>query len=283
MRTQQISDYRGTWLFLLCITLLLNALLVFSSGCGSKDEGSEEPTEEADVATEYPAVPREYFAGWQKYSSQAFELRYPPIEELEQRIDGIANKCDTIARFVAMYVNVQPSNKMYMMVFPNRFEAEELLGREVPCVSGDTIFYDIFSPLGIGVTKLMMKYAAPEGSKFDFVNEGLPRLLDFSGEDYHERAMEILNSGDTVSAAQLADNAEYSRLPRETRKDLAASFIGFLSYNYGPRPIYGLIREDLTARGILMLTIKKGIDALDMEWKRDLPRLASLDALETQP
>jgi hypothetical protein len=261
--------------------LLLVSVLALTAGCG-KDK---ETTEDTDVSSagERTEVSREYYAGWLRHSSRVFELRYPQNEELHSRIDGIGQKLDTIVAFNAMYFGQRPPEKIFLMMFPNKFEAEEVLGREVPFVSGDTIFYEMFAPLGTGVTDLMLHLVNPDGSKFAFVNEGLPTLLDFSGEDYHERAIDLVESGEAFPMADIVENDLYARMPEQSRKEQAASFLGFLSYNYGPQPIQGLLKQDISANGILTFATKKGLEILEAEWKSDLPRLAALDSLESQP
>ncbi|MCK4657601.1 MAG: hypothetical protein KAT85_11235 [candidate division Zixibacteria bacterium] len=261
--------------------ILLVSLLALSVGCG-KDKETEEGTDTSSVG-ERVEVSREYFANWLRHSSKVFELRYPQNEELHGRIEGIGQKLDTIVVFNAMYFSQRPPDKIYVMMFPNKFEAEEVLGREVPFVSGDTIFYEMFAPLGTGITELMLNRVNPGGSKFAFVNEGLPTLLDFSGEDYHEKALGFIESGEAIPVADMVDNDKYTRMPRQLRREQAASFLGFLSYNYGPKPIIGLLKQDISANGILTIATKKNLNILEAEWKNDLPRLAALDSLETQP
>lgn len=268
-------------LLILGTILLLVSVLALSVGCG-KDKEAEEGTD-TSLAGERVEVSREYFANWLRHSSKAFELRYPENEELHGRIEGIGQKLDTIVVFNAMYFSQRPPEKIYMMMFPNKFEAEEVLGREVPFVSGDTIFYEMFAPLGTAITKLMIDRVNPGGSKFAFVNEGLPTLLDFSGEDYHEKALDLIESGGIFPLADMVDNDVYTRMPRQLRREQAASFLGFLSYNYGPKPIRGLLKQDISAGGILTIATKKNLSVLEAEWKNDLPRLAALDSLETQP
>jgi hypothetical protein len=261
--------------------LLLVSVLALSSGCG-KDKETTKDSDESPAGARVE-VNREYYANWLRHSSRAFELRYPQNEEVHSRIEGIGQKLDTIVVFNAMYFNQRPPEKIYMMMFPNKFEAEEVLGHEVPFVSGDTIFYEMFSPLGIGITELMINQVNPGGSKFAFVNEGLPTLLDFSGEDYHEKALGYIESGEVFPLADMVDNDKYTKMPRQLRKEQAASFLGFLSYNYGPSPIIGLLKQDISANGILTITTKKNLSILEAEWKKDLPRLAALDSLESQP
>jgi hypothetical protein len=180
-------------------------------------------------------------------------------------------------------MNTKPPEKIYMMMFPDKFEAERLLGRELPFASGDTVFYEIFAPLGQGIAELMLNRAAPGGCKFDFVNEGIPTLLDFSGVDYHERAIELFEDGKGYPMSELVDNEAYAKMPRDIRRQQAASFLGFLSYVYGPQPILGLLKQSISANGILTVTTKKNLEALEFEWKNDLARLAGLDSLDTQP
>ena len=261
--------------------LLLVSVLALTGGCG-KDKETEEDTD-VSLAGERTEVSREYYANWLRHSSRVFELRYPQNEELHDRIEGIGHKLDTIVAFNAMYFSKRPPEKIYLMMFPNILEAEEVLGREVPFVSGDTIFYEMFAPLGTGVTDLMLHLVNPDGSKFAFVNEGLPTLLDFSGEDYHEKAIGFIESGEAFPMADMVDNDKYARMPKQLRKEQAASFLGFLSYNYGPQPILGLLKQDISANGILTFATKKSLSILEAEWKNDLPRLATLDSLESQP
>ncbi len=277
MRFLRICQIGVSELLIFAIVGLQLSAVLFTAGCSKKEEDEKEVTEQAG------GIPRQYFADWLKSSSRAFELRYPRNEEIASRIESIGAKCDTIARFVAMYMNVQPTQKIYLMIFQNKFKAEELLGHELPYVSGDTIFYEILAPLGTGITKYMMTLAAPQGSQFEFVNEGLPTLLDFSGEDYHERALDYFENDEMFPLTQLVDNEVYAKLPQLARREQAASFLGFLSYDYGPRPIVGLLREGLSANGILMIATKKSLEVLEQEWKSELPRLSRLDSLDTQP
>lgn len=281
-----LKDHRGVRSSLVGIALVLALALLIPCGCG-KDDGEEEPQEtEMESAAEQTtanAVNREYFAGWLKHASRGFELRYPQIEEIHNRIEGIGHKCDTIAMFNAMFFQTRPPEPIYMMIFPNRLEAEELYGRSVPFASGDTIVYELFAPLGIAVTEMMIERVKPGGSKYDFVNEGLPTLLDFSGQNYHQVALNKIESGEIIPMADLVDNDKYRKLPKQLRREQAASFLGYLSYSYGPKPIVALIRQDISVDGILRLNAKLNLASLEQSWKKDLPRLATVDAQETQP
>lgn len=160
------------------------------------------------------------------------------------------------------------------MIFENGAEAKKILGRDVPYTSNDTVYYEIFSPLGKGITEIMMRQVAPEGSKFEFVNEGFPTLLDFSGANYHANSYQHLEDGTLFPIADMIDNEKYLTLPEIQRKEQAASFLGYITLNHGSTPLLGLLKEKVSANGIMMMTMKRSPEVLEHEWKISLPRLA---------
>ncbi len=261
MKTEHYKTSKRT-ILTLALSVFLLITLVLTDGCGKKEEEAQS------------GFDREYFAGWLKYSTEAFELRYPPSEDLSARIAAIGVKCDEIIVLLAQMLRHRPDGKIYVMIFQNSIEARKLLGREVPYTSNDTIYYEIFSPLGKGITEIMMRQVAPEGSKFEFVNEGFPTLLDFSGENYHANVFQHLENGTIIPIADLIDNEKYLKLPAIQRKEQAASFLGFLTLNYGSAPLLGFLKESISANGIMMMTTKRNLEVLEYEWKNSLPQLA---------
>lgn len=273
-------------------TVFIAALsTVLLTGCG-KDNGDEQS---AESGAKYN---REYFSGWMRHTSQSgiFELRCPQRETLAERLEPIGAKCDEILMLLAQMLQTRPPENIFLMVFESQVEAEKLLGRELPYVSGDTIYYDVFYPLGAPIAELMMKRVHPEGSRFNFVNEGFPTLIDFSGQNYHARAFEHLENGTLIPLDTLLDTLLYKGLPYPQRKEQAASFIGYLTLNYGSAPIVGLVKsgwgnasgssDGMSISGILRLATKKGVDVLGYEWRKALPNLAkpaSPDTTEVTP
>jgi hypothetical protein len=254
---------------LLCIATVVAIAASLVVGCGG---GSDK--KESGQTQNTSGVSREYYADWMKYKSRVFELRCPPREDIQNRLEAIGNKCDEIVSLLSMMLRTRPPEPIYMMIFPNRTEAENLLGRELPYASNDTIYYEILAPLGIGITDLMMHKVAPNGSRFDFVNEGFMALTDYSGENYHENVLQHLENGTLYSMDSLIDNETYRRLDSPRRREQAASFIGFLTYYYGSGPLVGLLREQISVNTILMVSTNKNLDVLEGEWKAVLPKLA---------
>lgn len=266
-----LTLHTSTLLSILTGAFLIMLLTVFV-GCGGKSD------DESGAADQSKAYSREYFADWLKQSSQKFELRFPPREDLRERAPEIGVKCDQIMALLSQMLRMRPPETVYMMIFDNQFEAEELLGRQVPFISNDTIFYEIFSPLGAPIAELMMKRVAPEGSKYEFVNEGFPTLLDFSGENYHQNVLYQVENGTAYDIDSLVNNDFYLRQPFQQRREQAASFLGFLTKNYGSAPLLGLLKQDLSVNGILMMATKKSFAVLAAEWKATLPEIAQPDS-----
>jgi len=254
------------------IGAFLIAVLAMSIGCGEKNE------EKAGATDQSKAYSREYFADWLKHRSEIFELRFPPSENLRERTPDIGNKCDQIMALLSQMLRIRPPETVYMMIFENQFEAEELFGRQVPFVSNDTIFYEIFAPIGAPIAELMMKRVVPKGSKYEFVNEGFPTLIDFSGENYHQNVLYQVENGTAFEIDSLVDNDFYLRQPYQQRKEQAASFIGFLTKNFGSAPLLGLLKQDMSVNGIMMMSTKRGINVLAHEWKSTLAYLAQPDS-----
>ena len=276
MQLRQFSELKMSLAAVAGVVILLTLTLALAINCGKKKDESKE-TESSS------ALNREYFADWQKYKSQWLEFRYPLKMDLQNRIEAIGNKCDEILTFVSMVLKTKPPQPIYVMLFVNKSKAEEMLGRELPYVSGDTIYHEMFSPLGIGITKLMMEQVIPGGSSFDFINEGLPTLFDFSGKNYHKLALQHIEDGTAFTIMDIVDNEKYRKMPEQQRKEEAASFIGYLTYKFGSTPLLGLMKYDLSANATLMMSTKMNPQVHDLAWRNNLPKLASLDSLESQP
>lgn len=269
MNSMFFSRIRAWTLLSILFASLLIAVFALLSGCGKKNE------EKAEGSRTYK---REYFADWLKHRSQIFELRYPPKEDLEQRAPAIGEKCDQIVALLSQMLRMRPPHTIYIMIFDNKFDAEKMLGRKIPYVSNDTIFYDILSPLGAPITELMMKRAAPEGSKYAFINEGFPTLLDFSGQNYHANVLQQVENGTSFPIDSLVNNDAYQRMPYEQRREEAASFIGFLTKTYGSAPLLGFLKQDMSPNGILMMSTKRSLAVIADEWRLNLPKLAEPDS-----
>ncbi|MBU1317793.1 MAG: hypothetical protein KKG33_05225 [candidate division Zixibacteria bacterium] len=272
MNFKRFSTFHISTLPSILICAFLIAVLAVSTGCGEKND------EKAGAADQSKAYSREYFADWLKYRSQIFELRYPPREDLRERAPDIGNKCDQIMALLSQMLRMRPPETVYMMIFDNQVEAEGLFGRQVPFVSNDTIFYEIFAPIGAPITELMMKRVAPEGSQYAFVNEGFPTLLDFSGENYHENVLQHVENGTAFEIDSLVNNDFYLRQPYQQRREQAASFIGFLTKNYGSAPLLGLLKRDMSLHGAMMMSTKRSLEILAHEWKSTLAYLAQPDS-----
>jgi len=255
--------------------LLLLLVSILTLGCS----GSEEEGESAEVQK----VNREYFAKWLKHRSQFFDIRYSPNEDLHSRMEALGQKVDEVLGFNAMILRTKPPDSLFLMIFENATEAQNLMGRTLPYYSNDTVYYHVAAPLGVAVAQLMLDRAATEEIRYQCVAEGYPTLVDFSGFNYHQMALDYLERGNSYAVSDLFLDANYEQMQTSIRKIQAASFLGYLTYTYGAAPLVALIKHHENVDQAMKATTGKTLDQLAGEWEANLTKLAALEGTEAQP
>ena len=256
-RTGKSMNWRG-----FAVIIAMSFILCLVVGCGGDSDKQEgEETSGSDFG-------REYYANWLKYRSKYFELRYAPNEEVHERMKAIGDRMDEVLLFNSMVLRTKPPDSIFVMLFENRIEGNKVTGGMLPYFSNDTIYYDLMAPIGKAISDLMLHKAAKDTIRFDFLAEGYPTMLDFSGQNYHQMAQQFFDRKEGYTAMQLIDNEIFNSMTKNPRRILSASFIAYLTYTYGSAPMVGLLRMDGTSKEILEATTKKSIEELHAEWEK---------------
>jgi hypothetical protein len=210
---------------------------------------------------------------WNIISKPLVTFFYEPDDSLAFRADGLATRIDQVLRTIGTAYGWLKPDPIEFYCYRDSASFLHYTERAEPFYSGNKFFY----PYGPNYGPLMSQYVLerlPDGpSKFDFFNEGMLLLLDFSGRNYNQATFNFLENGNLNPAAELIDNALYSQISPSRRAITAASFVSYLIDTFGLEQSQQLYRsEHETFAAAADEILGKTIEELQQGWLEYLPK-----------
>ncbi len=197
-------------------------LLAILMGCEGK---KSEPTP--------IAAPK--YVDWTKYTYRTFTYHFRKDAswrtDMEQYAQAFEKALDSHCEFLG---TERPEGPIEVYIYNTPSEAREILGREVPCIVGDTIHWDrLLTPHGAVIMMYLLNDWPPGPTNHEFLYEGLVTLRDYSRRNFHQLAGMFLEEGRLIPIDSLGDSAAYLGHEKQVRSWQAASLVGFITLNFG--------------------------------------------------
>ncbi len=174
------------------------------------------------------------YEGWEAYSYKHFVYHFPPDNYWGRNMDRfstaferyLAEDCD----FLAIEI---PEDTIHFYIYDNLKSGMELTGRQLPFNTGNQIHWGRLTPFGLELARYLIDRMGIRKTDFDFLYDGLAALRDYSGQDYHHLTAALLDMKKFIPLDTLFDNKAYARADSSHREWEAASFVAFITYNFG--------------------------------------------------
>ena len=241
------------WVGFAVATLLgLMVLLTFSS-CGGGG----------------PKVDPAKYRDWSKSQTARFNFYFSPTSTWKDTIK-VADLTNGYERFLkeicAILEMPIPDGKIDMYIYASDRELKEMTGGDGQFSTENAIHWGGLYPYGYQLTKFLLEKKGIKPGQFRVMNEGVPNLLDYSGFNYHDKTNRLVNSKKLVPLAELGDNARFDSLGFTLRRAEAASFCGFIMYNYGLDRLFMLWQSSVDWKKSVETIFQMPLDEFEKAW-----------------
>lgn len=226
---------------LLSIAILALFAVLFTA-CGSDEKSAELPD----------------YEGWGKYSYGHFVYHYPE-GNFWGREENISRLSEAFERYLAedcdFLTTEIPEDTIHFYIHNSIEDGRKLTGRDLPFHTDNQIHWGRKTPFGLELARFLIDKWGIRRTDFDFLYEGLATLRDYAGLDYHHQTAALLQMKRYIPLDSLIDNDTFERLtalgkPTDASIKIggtgpndpliatycrweAASFVAFITYNYG--------------------------------------------------
>jgi len=174
------------------------------------------------------------YEGWGKYSYQHFVFHYPEGSYWGRNIDRLSQAYEKYLQEDCTFLGLPlPKDTIHFFIHNNDKEMEELTGHNKTFITGNQIHWDRIPPFGTPLAIYLVDNMGIRRTDYDFLYDGLITLRDYSGSDYHHNTASLQELKRFIPLDSLIDNERYSRQNKRDREWEAASFIAFITYNFG--------------------------------------------------
>jgi len=197
--------------------LAAGIMLMVGFGCGGEKE-----------------EPLPQYEGWGKYSYRHFVFHYPEGSYWGRNIERLSNAYEKYLQENCHFLGIPlPEDTIHFYVHNNIEQLTELTGRTEAFHTKNQIHWDRIPPFGTPLARYLVDNMGVRKTDFDFLYDGLVTLRDYSGSDYHHNAASLLELQRFIPLDSLIDNEAYSRQEKRHREWEGASFVAFITYNFG--------------------------------------------------
>lgn len=242
--------------------LPLILLVVLSLGCSEKKEQEQTQTIPEPVAQNDTT-----YQEWQSITYKNITVKYPSDHEESSLMYDNAKKFEALIRTDCAFLNMPvPEESLSVFMFNAVSEGRKATGEMFPFYKGNSIYYWPPYTYGTALAKYLISKWAKSKTKFPFLNQGLMRLFDASGRNFHLMTLDYLDSNMFRSLHELALDSTINANIEKHRSVLAASFVDFVNYKYGKDHFAQLYNStsdfDRSVKDIFQIST----DSLEKEW-----------------
>ncbi len=252
------------WLLLAAAALLLTA-------CGGDKEESGRLGERGPVDETTGVAAADF--DWNIITKSLVTFYYQPDDSLAFKASALATRIDVVYLTIASALGWENPTQIEFYCYRNVETLTHYSSRQEHFYVGDKFFYGY----GPNYGPMIAIYASDKlpfaPSKFQFLNEGLPQTLDFSGRNYHHATHNFLVDGSLSPVGEITNNTLFYELRESRRGVISASFIGYLFETYSPEKVQQLYRFESDDFGQAAETIlETTISELQAGWLAYLPQ-----------
>ncbi|MGB5139693.1 MAG: hypothetical protein WBP29_14255, partial [Candidatus Zixiibacteriota bacterium] len=187
------------------LSIVFLAMAVLLSACSEKkpETAKPEPVVQLQAADSTGIRPANFVWGSEKHPMISFYFQ--PNDSLRQIAPSLLRKSLEIYEFACQALQWTTPEPVEFYCFEDVKTLEMYTSRREPFLAGNKIYYGYGPPFGRVFAEFVMS-RLPEGeSKFEFIREGTPMLLDYTGRNYHQATFNFLSDGSISPVADLTN------------------------------------------------------------------------------
>lgn len=247
------------------LALISMLCIVVASGCSEAPKG---PLGLLQTQSEYK--------DWKIYSHDRVNILYPEGHPQEPYFESICEGYQRSANRIAASLGMPPFEDTLYVVFYSGFgQGRELSGHHWPFVENGVIHFWRPSFVGTTLADFMAQRWSPTWPSRDIFHHGLRTLLDFSGQNYHQRTAVLIDSSMFVPLADLALSPRFVSDSERVYSAEAASFVAYLLAAHGAEKFKNLYEAPGPFDAIVFDNLGTSVDSLEGHWldfvRKNLP------------
>ena len=208
------------------------------------------------------------YADFERYTYGHFDIYFMPNSGWKNYKADIGKGYERfLTEICSMLEMPVPEDTIRLFIYVPSKEAEEIAGHKIPFSDDKSIHWAGYFPYGYELTKFLLRRKGIDPGRFNVLNEGVPDLLDFSSINYHDKTNRLINSQLFTPLADLGNNEIFDTIDFSHRRSEAASFCGFLMYNYGLDRLLMLWQSKRPWKESIETIFQVPIDEFEDTWK----------------
>lgn len=242
--------------------IFISIIVVVAIGCTTE---KKEQSEQSDTdTTTQAALPT---PDWKTFRYENLVIHYLDSQIYTDSIDLFAKSTTGMIRTDCRFFQIPvPTDTLIVYLYTNDEQGEAMTGAQYPFVKGDTIYHWPFYHFGTTMMQYLIPKWSPVETKYPFLYNGLLKLLDASGRNFHARTFMYIDSNMFIPLHQLAVTKDINANKEWHQSAEAASFVDFIVYRYGIKALKVMYESpapfDTTVQGLFSMSV----DSLEKTW-----------------
>ncbi len=180
------------------------------------------------------AEPLPQYEGWEQYTYKHFIFHYDPAEYWGRNIDRFADFNERYLKEDCEFLAIDvPTDTINYYIHSDSAYAAKQIGHEIPYVVSNQIHWGRPVPFGVPIIMYLIPKMNLRPTDFRVLRDGLIRLRDYSGNDYHDLTGMLHKIGQYIPLDTMFNNEAYLRTSIIYRRQEAASLVAYMTYTYG--------------------------------------------------
>ncbi len=253
------------------LPMILVATFIWSIGCSEKKPDaakSETPIvlQEPDSTGVRPAN----FV-WQVKKHRLINFYYEPDDTLEFYAIDLLKKTLEIYEFCCKVMLWNAPEPLEFYCYKDVETMNMYTSRSEPFLAGNKIYYGYGPAYGRPFAEFVMSRLPGGQTRFAFIKEGLPILLDYTGRNYHQATYNFIAEGTIHPVAMLTSNEDYLGLSEAMRQIEAASLNAYITWEWGFEKYMQIYHSDKDFEDALKEATGTDLAQLQSQWLAFLP------------
>lgn len=238
------------------VACLLTLSIVVASGCSNEPKG---PLEELQAQDKYH--------DWQIYTHKRVKILHPEAHPQEEHFELISEGYLRSANSIAGRLGMPPFRDTLYIVFYTGFgQGRDMTAQHWPFVRDGIIHF--WRPCFVGLTlaDFMAQRWSDQWPSRDIFHHGLRTLFDFSGENYHARTGQLIDSNLFVPLSELALSEKFVSDSERVYSAEAASLVAYILAAYSAGEFKQLYEAEGPFDSVVREHLGTGVDSLEIGW-----------------
>lgn len=258
------------------LKLIIASTLFVMIGCSEKKpDAVKEPAPQPQVVHELQPPdssgirPPDWV--WGVESHPLIKFYFQPTDTLRFYAADLLKKALEIYQFDCQVLNWTKPEPVEFYCYQDIPTLTLYTTSEEPFVLGNRIYYGYGPSFGRPFAEFVISKIPGGPTQFDFMKEGLPFLLDYSGRNYHHATNNFLTEGSIDPLSSLVANSEYQSLRAVPRQIESASLIAYLMWEFGNEKFMQVYLSKKSFAVALNEATGLSLEQLEKQWHLFLP------------